>query len=227
MENGICNAIGWAKFDTIVDMKTFSSTKIIGQSWGLFKERWADFYKLYVVLLLVAILSSMGTGIVTESLGQSFAIFYNLITFYISTVFSIGFVRGYLKIVRDEPLEINVLYDHYANWRLVLTFVSAQVVYGLVGALGLILLIVPGVYFLLKYMFVQMLIADQGLRFGEAFSKSAEMTEGIKMNLLGYVLLVFGLSVLGLLLLLIGSLVTTPVVTIAGGILYEQLRKKK
>ena len=206
-------------------MNSFSPTAIIGQGWSIFRDRWVDYYKATIVVIFVAFATSYGGGIVEEVLGSFPAALYRFFTFYVNSVLAIGYMRVYLQIVRDEPLELDVLYKHYKDWGLIFTFVGTQIIYTFVGFLGLLLLIIPGIYFLLKYLFVQLLVADQGLSIGEAFKKSAKMTEGIKIKLIVYALLTFSLGILGLLLLLVGSLVTGPVVSLSGGVLYDRLRK--
>jgi hypothetical protein len=91
-------------------------------------------------------------------------------------------------------------------------FVGGVVVLILVGV-GLLLLIVPGVYLALAFFFVRQEIAVADRNFLDALSGSWELTAGHRLSLFGLALVVF---VVGLLVTLVGGLVGLaglPVVT--------------
>ena len=60
---------------------------------------------------------------------------------------------------------------------------------GFVVVVGLALLVVPGVYLSIRFMFVPILIVDKELTIKEAFKKSTTLTKGVKWKLLGLALI--------------------------------------
>jgi uncharacterized membrane protein len=97
------------------------------------------------------------------------------------------------------------------------------ILYGLAILIGLILLIVPGVYLAIKYQFVPYLIVDKGMDPIEAFTESAKMTNGQKWNLFLLILLYILILFVGLLALGVGLLVAAPIVMIAQAYVYKKL----
>ena len=73
----------------------------------------------------------------------------------------------------------------YLIWRYFLGWLA----YGFVVVVGLALLVVPGVYLSIRFMFVPILIVDKELTIKEAFKKSTTLTKGVKWKLLGLALI--------------------------------------
>ena len=90
-------------------------------------------------------------------------------------------------------------------------------------AVGLILLIIPGIYLAIKYQFFSFLIVDKNMGIMESFKKSEEMTQGVKMNLLLFSLALAGINILGALVFLVGLIVTIPTTVMATVYVYRKL----
>jgi uncharacterized membrane protein len=91
--------------------------------------------------------------------------------------------------------------------------------------LAFILLIVPGVIWAIKYQFYGYLIIDKKMGVMEALKKSAEMTDGIKLDLFGLGLVLLGVIILGALVLGVGLLAAIPTVWLATAYVYRKLSK--
>ncbi len=72
----------------------------------------------------------------------------------------------------------------FKGYPLLLNYLIASIIYGLMVIAGLVLLIIPGIYLGLKYQFYGYAIADKGLGPIDALKESGKMTEGAKQNLL-------------------------------------------
>ncbi len=100
--------------------------------------------------------------------------------------------------------------------------VAILVTYALV-AVGLVLLIVPGIILAIGFMFAGYLVVDEKLQPIEAIKKSWSITNGHKAQLF-VIGIVFGLlNLLGFLLFLVGLLVTIPVTVFALARAYDIL----
>lgn len=82
---------------------------------------------------------------------------------------------------------------------------------GVVILLGFLLLIIPGLYFSISYLFAHLFVYFYDIPPGEAISLSRKMVSGNFMQILWIWLLLVGLNFLGALALGVGLLVTVPV----------------
>ena len=97
--------------------------------------------------------------------------------------------------------------------------------YQLIVWIGLILFIIPGIYWSIKYMFYYFYIVDEDRGPIEALSESGDLTDGYKWKLLLLSILVSLFNLLGVLLLGVGTLVTGPISTMVMLSAYRQLKK--
>jgi len=92
---------------------------------------------------------------------------------------------------------------------------GGTIIYGLIVCAGLLLLIVPGIIWALKYSLYGYFVIDRNMGPLEALKASAEATEGAKGELFSLALLLFGVQILGLICLCVGLLFTIPLALVA------------
>lgn len=119
--------------------------------------------------------------------------------------------------VADMPLEAGRM----------LRFLGVTIATTLITILGLLLLVVPGVVFALKYGFASAFVLDEDLGVGEALKRSAELTDGVKWRLFVQGLAFGGVILLGLLALLVGVVPALMTVLLAWSWTYVDLRKQE
>jgi uncharacterized membrane protein len=102
-------------------------------------------------------------------------------------------------------------------------FLILSFIMGIVTMTGLLLLIVPGVYFLIRLQFAPFILIDKNCSVIEALKESERLTKGIFFNLLWFDLIMFFFSLSGLLALGIGFLFTKSIATLSYINLYRQL----
>ncbi|MBF0489807.1 MAG: hypothetical protein HQL15_04225 [Candidatus Omnitrophica bacterium] len=140
----------------------------------------------------------------------------------VSMLMGIGFLKAYLKIARDEEPEIAEL---FSNWRILIPYLLGALCYGLVIMGGFILLIIPGLIFMLMFQFCFYLIIDKGLGPIKALKRSREITKGSKGRLAVLGMLLMLLNIGGLLCLVIGLFFTISISSIAMACVYDRLEK--
>ncbi len=118
-----------------------------------------------------------------------------------------------------ETVTLSSLWHPQPFWN----FLGATILTGLAIIVGLVLLIVPGIIFMLMYMFVMFIVIDRGLGPIKAMKESARITRGYKWQLLGFVLVLTLINLAGALALLVGLLVTVPVTSLAFAHAYRAL----
>ena len=102
-----------------------------------------------------------------------------------STLINMGVTAFYLA-AHDNPdtVDLSALWHPQPFWK----FLGATLLTGLAIIGGMLLLIVPGIIFMLMFMFVMFIVIDRGLGPVVAMKESARITRGYKWQLLGFVL---------------------------------------
>jgi uncharacterized membrane protein len=124
-----------------------------------------------------------------------------------------------LKLIDDKPVEYADLWRPQSQFWF---YVLATLLYGLITALGTLLLVVPGIVLGLMFMFYGYVMIEKSLGPIEALKESKRLTQGVKMDLFFFSLLAIGLNILGLLALVVGVFVTMIVTYLAIAHLYRQ-----
>jgi len=103
------------------------------------------------------------------------------------------------------------------------SYIAGKVIYGLIVLVGLILLIVPGIIVAYMFLYVGYLIIDRNLGPIVALQESRVLTDGYKLDLFLFSLVVAGINLLGVLCVFIGLFVTIPVTLMASAYVYRKL----
>ena len=133
---------------------------------------------------------------------------------------NIGIIHMSLMLINDRAIKFKNFFD---KSYLFLNYIIGTVLYFAAIAVGLILLIVPGIIFMIRFQFYRFLIIEKEMNPLEAFSKSWDMTRGQSLGLIKIFLAIIGLNILGALALGVGLFVTVPVSLIAYAFVYNKL----
>ncbi|MFC2131483.1 hypothetical protein ACFLSQ_08610 [Bacteroidota bacterium] len=129
--------------------------------------------------------------------------------------YSVSF--AFLKAVRNEKVEAKDIMLGYQTW---LNCVSASVLSMAIVAIGLVLLIIPGIIFSCKLAFVPFLVMDKKMDAVEAVKTSWKMTDGHALKIFGMFLLSIPIVLLGILCLVVGIIPAIMWVELAFAYLY-------
>lgn len=139
----------------------------------------------------------------------------------VDTFLGLGIVRIGLNVVSGKPFEIAMLFSQGGK---TLRAFLGEILFGLMVGVGLILLIIPGIYLALRYGQYKNAIVDKDMGLFDAFSYSARITAGNKMPLAGLFILCFLIVIAGAIALLVGLLFAVPLVTLAPIIAYRWMQ---
>jgi len=154
-------------------------------------------------------------------IAQSIPFLGLLVSLLLTGVFYGGLYFYYLKKVRGQPAELG---DAFAGFSLAfLPLMLGSLVVTLLTTLGLLLLILPGIYLAVAYVFVYLLIVDQKLEFWCAMEVSRRVVTAQWWRVFGLVLLGAIIAVLGVIGLIIGIFITIPIAIGAITYAYEDL----
>lgn len=203
-------------------MLKFTTGEALKFAWQKTK---ANFWPFAGFLIFLWILSSLPSWTIRAgNLNTAGEAVVQIIGFGLQMLVTIGFLKTVLKVVDGGKMEFNeAVVESFRNTHLLIKYFLGTLLYGLTVLFGLMLLIVPGFIWLIKYMFTGYLVVDKNMKPVEAWKESALITEGSKWELFKLWLISVVISVAGALLLGVGLFVAVPVVIIAQGYVYRKL----
>lgn len=155
-----------------------------------------------------------------------FAIPYIIAVTLISGAVQMGFLKFFLAAARNKTPTYETILSEVKLGKS-FRFLAANLLYGLLVLVGLLLFIIPGIYFAVKYGLVGYNVVDKDATIGESFRLSAEATKGNKWNLLGLGMLILLINIAGIIALLYGLLVSIPISMLASAYVYNKLSSGK
>lgn len=197
-------------------MKKIETGKAINYGWETIKK---DFWYFVAIGAIYMVLNSLSQIFAKD--GEAMPL-VGLLQFILGVYLTAGVMRLVLDYFDGKKRPINDLLNQGKYFWNVL---GAQLLVGLIVFGGLILLIVPGIYWALKYQFVVNLIIDKDMSISEAMAKSGELTQGVIWQLLGFDLVTLGVLILGALALGVGIFVAVPIIWMADVYVYRHLLK--
>jgi hypothetical protein len=213
---------------------------VIGEAWGMFKAHWRHLVTIALVVYLAVALVNLVLVALLTWVGAILGAIISLVALF--------WVQGALvravDDIRDGRADLS-LGETFERVRPQLpAIIVAGLLAGLAIALGLLLLIVPGLILLTLWILIIPVIVLEGRSAGESFGRSRELVRGYGWSVFGVIVLTILVViafniVLSLLLLpvsdwlqsflsnVIVGTVVTPFVVLTWTILYYRLRAAK
>lgn len=204
--------------------KTFSKGEAIRFGWEQVKKDpvlWLGVvWAAMGIPLLVSLASTILEG---EEQNPFFAFVLFLVVLVLSLGLQLGVNRAILNGIDGEKVSFGQLWGQFGK---VLSFLVTQIFVVFIVILGLLLFIIPGIIWGIKYSFVPYIMADKKVGPMEALKQSGAITQGVKWKLLVFNIVMGLVMVAGVLALGVGVLVALPVITIAQGYVYRKLEQQ-
>ena len=213
---------------------------VLSEAWALYKAHWRHLLSIsFLVYAAVAVINLVLVALLTWFGAIVGAILYFIALFWVQ-----GALVKAVEDVRDGRADLS-LSETFERVRPQLgSIIVAGILAGLGIALGLILLIVPGLILLTWWILIIPVIVLEQRRAGESFSRSRELVRGYGWSVFGVIVLTILLIiafyiVLSLILLpaadwlrsfvqsVVGGAVTTPFIVTAWTLLYYRLKAAK
>jgi len=147
-------------------------------------------YKTVIIASILYVLISFAVGIVLGILGIENETVVSIVSLLISALFELGYLNIFLKISRNEEVEVSEL---WSKTNMFVPFILATVLIGLFTTLWTLLFIIPGIIASIKYSMTYYILLDNTeMDAREAINESKRIMDGHKMDYF-----ILGLSFLG------------------------------
>jgi uncharacterized membrane protein len=203
--------------------ETFSKAEALRFGWETLKAHLV--FLLGVMLLIVGLnaLPELGRW-QTQEAAPLLALVWTLCGYLVQMATQMGLVRISLRLVDGQQPRYGELFEDLSTFG---RYILGNILFLLIIIGGLLLLVIPGIIWSVKYQFASFLIVDRNLGLKEAFKESAQITEGVKREVFLFFLLVLGINLLGLMAFAIGLFTTLPATMIAYSFVYRKLLDRK
>jgi uncharacterized membrane protein len=171
-------------------------------------------------LLVLAIIIVTAIGIMPAVASDSWVVM--AVAWVFDMIVGMGVMRMALRFVDGEKGE---LVDLFSTFTLMIPYLIASFMVGLVVIVGFCLLILPGIFWAVRLYMFPWVIVDKQVGPFEAMRRSWALTEGSFWNLFLLGVLLAGINILGAIALLLGLLVTIPLSVLAVAYVYRRLDK--
>jgi uncharacterized membrane protein len=182
--------------------------KYLREGWELFKQYpggFVGFALLFMILQgILGYLPRIG----------------GLISLAVSLPLSVGFFVVSAKLLQRRTPDFQ---DFFTGFQFFLPLLLLTIVSALLIVVGLILLVLPGIYLLVSYLFASMLVIDQRLDFWPAMELSRRTVQTQWFGFFVFFLLLILINLGGALALGIGLLISLPVSSCAVAVAYADL----
>ncbi|MFA7310165.1 MAG: hypothetical protein WC050_04655 [Candidatus Paceibacterota bacterium] len=204
-------------------MNTFSAGDMIRFGWETFKKRPWFFIMVQICITIIGVIASQMSGQVDKA-GSGPALVLALAGVFAGIVIQILLGMGTISFAlkaheSTDAVRIEDLWAPGTFWKFLLT----SIVVSLITVAGLILVIIPGIIWGLRFMFAKYAVVDRGLSMSAALAESTRITSGHKWELLLLAVLIIVINIVGALALIVGLLVSMPVSMLAVAHAYRTL----
>ena len=186
-------------------------SSLFSRSWQTLKEH---LWPTVAVFVIYSLLTSAGSMIQDDpGLGD-------LIMYIIAGPITAGTYMYALRRIRGEEADLGDMFD---GFRVFVKALGVFVLYSVMIVVGLVFLIVPGIYVAIAFYPCMYLVMDDELDIIETLRKAWRMTEGYRGKLFVVLLAVIGVNILGLIALLVGIIFTGALSLLVGAAVYNEL----
>lgn len=185
----------------------FTISEVFHTSWKSVKSQIWVLVGLLIGFCILSMIITLFTTPAQKSVsGQIIASLINLI---ISSLFTMGYYKNIFQTLDGEEPQFSA---YGQQSRKILTYIVASFLFFIAISIGCILFIIPGIYLAIRLQFFIAFIVEEDCGILDSLKRSWEITDKQAMPLFLLGLAMFGIMLLGFILLIVGIFVTIPVV---------------
>lgn len=205
-----------------MELQGFSISSTFREAWKIYKSRWVFLSAIFLFSLLLPLIPQLLQMMLPENATFS-RLLIGLIHLFLMVVATMGFLAITIKVARQEESSWS---DFFQVVPLFPSFLWGQILFYLSIIGGLLLLIIPGIVWGIKFSLWPYFVLDRHYSGFESLKASGRVVYGVKWDIFMLWIATCLLNLLGGLLLGVGLLVTVPVTLISWALVYLQLSGK-
>jgi len=191
------------------------------RGWEIFKQyAWAFVVFTLVTFLIALALSLLPSPLGMRASGDAAIGGGNILANILSPILGVGYYFVAFQIMRNREYGFG---DFFHGFKKFLPVFLTALISGILIGIGFVLLILPGIYLAVAYLFAQLFVIDKNLSFWSAMEASRKVITKKWFSFLGLGLLLALVNILGLIILGVGLLVTIPFSACVVAAAYEDI----
>jgi len=200
--------------------KDFSIKQAVSYGWKTLKEHTGLLVGATALVMVASVVLAALSEVIDNA---SLSALVTIAAYIIQSGLALGLVYIALEVYHGRKATVSGLLTPFDErlWK----YIFAGILYGVMVAVGTLLLVIPGIWAGLTFAFFAYPIAEENAGPIEALKYSKQITDGAKLQLLLFFVVVWLLNLVGLLFLGIGLLVTIPTVAMATVSVYYILKE--
>ena len=205
-------------------MKKFTISEAVGYGWNVLKNQTGIVIGITVFTLFAQFAANAfaeGGSKVPEEY-RPVILFLALLSMafgILNFIVQMGYIKAMINSVDGKKIVFSDLFSQVGKF---FRLLGAAILIGLIVLGGLLLLVVPGIIWAIRYCFTMQLIIDKDMKISDAMRSSAEATKGSKMDLFVAGIAFFGITIAGLILCGIGLIAAMPITGAGYALIYRR-----
>ena len=147
-------------------------------------------------------------------------IIVSILSAFIFGLFVMGYLKNCLQTLDGEEPQFSA-YGQVS--RKLLTFLVAYIIYYIIVIIGLVLLIVPGIYLSLRLQFFFASMVEENTGIMDSFKRSWNITKGRSLSLFVLSLIMLLIYFIGCIALFVGVFIAVPLMVLMYGVIFRKL----
>ncbi len=199
-------------------VKLFKTRDAIAFGW----DKTNDHLKFFIPFVAVLIVLVIGLNMLVGSLQGSRGAYtlLNVVGTVIDVIVTLGLIKLSLDVAKGGVPSVKAVFSQTHHF---FRYFFASLLYALVVFGGLLLLVVPGVIWAIRFRYFGYAIVEKDMGILPSLKESYRLTKGHTWNLFVFALALFAINVLGFIPLGLGLLVTIPISMIAVAYVWHKL----
>lgn len=185
----------------------FMISEVFGTSW---KHTKSQIWVLVGLFIGFSILSMIVTLFGMPAQGSIVGrVIVQIVSLLISCIFMLGYVKNIFQALDGEEPQFSA---YGQQSRKIITYLIANILFSIAVCIGMVLLIIPGIYLYLRLQFFTAFIVEEDCGIIESLQKSQNMTQGQTLPLFLLLLTMIGTAIVGCILFFVGFFVAVPLI---------------
>lgn len=196
--------------------------ELLKTSWATTKKYVWELIGIVITYSIIILLVNLIFG--NFSFSQTYSIksvIGSIVILFVEIVFMAGYTRILLDATEGKEVKFSSFKTEFPK---IGKLFLADLVFGVLIIVGLLLLVIPGIWILLRLMFFPYFIIGENCGPIEALKKSWNITKRNDGYLFLFILTAILLMIIGLICLIVGVFVTSVVLALASTYLYKSLK---